>query len=211
MIKWITRLLAILVGTVIAALLLLYLLTPTAPASAPLIAAPAGTLALFNGRDLSGWRVHGLGVWQVHEGELWLRGGLGYLAAQPQLTGDFQLSLEYSAPAWANSGLFFYADHPTGLRPWPVGFEIQLHDGGQRFPTGSLYGQVQARTVAATSNWQRLTISVQGRQLRVERNGAAVLATTLPPGPRTGLLALQAHDPWSWVGFRDIVLQRAAR
>ena len=65
---------------------------------------------LFNGKDLSGWTVHGTELWYVEDGLLVCESGpeekYGYLLTE-KLYDDFILILEFKQEANGNSGVFF--------------------------------------------------------------------------------------------------------
>jgi len=64
---------------------------------------------LFNGKDLTGWHIHGTEKWFVENGELICESGpdkqYGYLATA-QAFKDFRLSVDFFQEANGNSGVF---------------------------------------------------------------------------------------------------------
>lgn len=107
--------------------------------------APQKAMALFNGKDLSGWttwlkdtkREDPRHVFQVSDGELHLSGdGDGYVATKDSYR-DYHLSVEYK---WGtahkgkyvrNSGILLHATGPDGGAggAWPSCIECQLAQG----------------------------------------------------------------------------------
>ena len=65
---------------------------------------------LFNGKDLTGWTIHGTEKWYVENGELICESGLdkqyGYLSTNKNYK-NFILTLEFKQEANGNSGVFF--------------------------------------------------------------------------------------------------------
>src|SRR5207247_7422383 len=65
---------------------------------------------LFNGRDFSGWKQYGYGIWTVEKGKIVARydhkrEGPGYLFTVEEF-GDFTLELEYWIAKGGNSGVY---------------------------------------------------------------------------------------------------------
>jgi hypothetical protein len=88
------------------------------PTLAPANEPPPGFRALFNGRDLAGWKVddENRGHWLVREGVLFHDGLAGDLWSEEPL-GDFVLRLEWRFPDQPT-----WQDHPL---IGPDGFEVQ--------------------------------------------------------------------------------------
>src|SRR5690349_13096872 len=67
-------------------------------------------VSLFNGKDLTGWKVHGTEKWYVDNGDLICESGpdkkYGYLATEKSYK-DFELTLEFKQESNGNSGVFF--------------------------------------------------------------------------------------------------------
>src|SRR5688500_19495849 len=70
-------------------------------------------VSLFNGKDLSGWKIHGTEKWYVEKGELVCESGpdkqYGYLSTEKPYN-NFILELEFKLEANGNSGVFFRSD-----------------------------------------------------------------------------------------------------
>src|SRR5262249_46327122 len=91
---------------------------------------PEGFQPLFNGKDLTGWRVNedgNLKVWGAEKGILYVNGsGGGWLMTDKEYS-DFELRLEFKLPEAGNSGVALR----SGLKGNPhaeAGMEIQLLD-----------------------------------------------------------------------------------
>src|SRR5262249_6346492 len=91
---------------------------------------PEGFQALFNGKDLTGWRVNeggNLKIWGAEKGILYVNGsGGGWLMTEKEYS-DFELRLEFKLPEAGNSGVALRC----GLKGNPhseAGMEIQLLD-----------------------------------------------------------------------------------
>src|SRR5262245_27770386 len=69
---------------------------------------PEGFTALFNGKDLTGWKVLPGGkmeVWGAEKGVLFVDGRGGAWLMTDKEYGDFELRLEWKVPAKGNSGV----------------------------------------------------------------------------------------------------------
>ena len=88
------------------------------------MAAPAKKIVLFNGKDLSGWKVYGTEKWYVQDGELICESGpdkqYGYLATEKPYK-NFDLSVQFKQEANGNSGVFFRSSiEGTKISGWQV-------------------------------------------------------------------------------------------
>ncbi|MFH1739382.1 MAG: DUF1080 domain-containing protein [bacterium] len=166
---------------------------------------PGSEFSLFNGEDLSGWSVHGVGKWTISDGVLTVRRGLGYLATRCDQFDDFILTLEIRVSEEGNSGVFFRSRRPGfGTRPWPIGYETQVDNHDPKNPTGSLYDRVTASPLPAKDEeWFKMEVSAVGASLSVKVNGETVAQATDTTYVR-GIIALQAHDLFSRVDFKNI-------
>lgn len=170
-------------------------------------AEPGSSIALFNGRDLSGWRSHGLGRWRVKDGVLSVTGGFGYLATTCESFRDFILTLDIRASDGANSGVFFRAQHPGfGLRPWPRGYEAQVDNYDPDNPTGSFYNITKAEIMSTQDGeWFSMEIRSVGEKITISINDEIVVDARDASYQR-GFIALQGHHPSCTVEFRTITL-----
>jgi hypothetical protein len=186
--------------------------------------APEGFLSLFNGKDLSGWKIldGNLAVWGVDHGLLYVKGeGGGWLMTEKEY-GDFDLRLEYRMSKLGNSGVALRA--PMHGNPSYQGMEIQLIDDAN-WPnlrpsqfTGSIYDVVapSVHVSRQIGHWNEMHITAQGRHVRVVLNGTMLVDANLDdhkdradkhPGlMRTkGHLGLQSHS--SRVEFRNLYVK----
>ncbi len=148
---------------------------------------PAGFQALFNGKDLDGWKPTGKAqVWGAEDCVLFCQGGGGGWLMTAKEYGDFELRLEYKMPSKGNSGVGLRS--PLQGDPAYVGMEIQLIDD-EGWPgklqewqhTGSIYNVVPAKTTnnKPVGEWNSLRITCKGRQVKVEQNGAVLVDANL--------------------------------
>ena len=177
-------------------------------AAAPVWGAP---VALFNGRDLAGWRtVGGTSRWSVVGGVLTNAGGGANLVTD-RTFGDFKLRVEFRYPAGSNSGIYLRGRHEVQIEDSPA-------DPGP-LGMGGVYGFLPANENAARApgEWQLYEITLVGRRVTVVLNGRTVVGDQVIPGITGGaidsdegapgpILIQGDHGP---VEFRRIVLTPA--
>jgi len=185
---------------------------------------PLALKSLFNGKDLSGWRVipdHPSVYSVTPQGWLNVKNGNGDLQTEKTF-GDFVLQLDViSHGQHLNSGVFFRA---IPGQFWQ-GYESQIRnqwEGEDRnqpvdFGTGGIYRRQPARRVVSNDReWFTKTILAHGPHFAVWVNGYQVSdwTDTRPPhaNPREGcrvqpgVISLQGHDPTTDLSFRNIRL-----
>jgi hypothetical protein len=165
-------------------------------------------IQLFDGKDLTGWKMAGPGSFTVENGELHTHGGMGLLWYDQREFGDFTLKVQFkvSSPK-DNSGVFVRFPDP-GNDPWVAvrqGHEIQIDDGEKpnNF-TGSIYDFQNASAHASkpTGQWNQFEITVVGKKYTVKLNGKVVNEYTTQRPLLKGYVGLQNH--FSDVSFRDV-------
>ncbi len=166
---------------------------------------------LFNGRDITGFKVVGEGTWTAKDGELVAPGkGSTWLRTEETFT-DFELKLEFLILAGANSGVFFHA--PAEGRSSRLGFEVQiLDDAGKpanKTSTGSLYDVLapSANASKPPGEWNKLDIRVKGPHIVVVLNGKKVIDmrcddTVLEAGLDDDHKIAKRHKS-GYIGFQD--------
>lgn len=185
---------------------------------------PSGFTALFNGKDLNGWKATGKKeVWGADKGILFVEGGGGGWLMTEKEYSDFELRLEFKMPKMGNSGVALRS--PLQGDPAYVGMEIQLLDDanwkGLRpvQQTGSIYDVVPAAKIVTRpmGEWNEMRIVAKGRQVTIELNGEKLVDANLDeftekhakrhPGllRKTGHLGLQSYN--FRVEFRNIFVK----
>jgi len=182
---------------------------------------PLGLQSIFNGRDLTGWKVFPdkKSVFSVTpEGYLNVKKGNGQIETEGQWA-DFVLQLEvFSNGKFLNSGVFFRC-LPGEF--WQ-GYESQIQNGflldrarPMDYGTGGIYNRQKARRVVADDfTWMQKTIVATGNHLAVWVNGIQVSDFTDEREPndnarngqrlKPGTIAIQGHDPTTDLSFRNI-------
>jgi hypothetical protein len=186
-----------------------------APAtSAGEVKPPEGFVALFNGKDLTGWKATGNPkVWGAADGVLYVQGGGGgYLMTEKEYD-DFELRLEFKMPKMGNSGVAIRS--PLQGDPAYVGMELQLLDDpnwkglAPTQQTGSIYGVVPAAKVVTRPHgeWNEMRVVAKGRRVLVELNGTKLVDADLDEHKQhfkrhPGLLRKGGHIGFQSYNFR---------
>lgn len=196
---------------------------------------PLGAKSLFNGKDLSGWKIlpdHASKFAVTDKGELNIKDGNGEIQTEEQWA-DFVLQLDvFSNGEHLNSGVFFRAK-PGQF--WQ-GYEAQIrnewegYQGGKPrdeknedrtkpvdFGTGGIYNRQPSRKVVSNDKeWFTYTIVAHGNHIATWVNGfqtadyfdTARDANSARRGRYLGkgAVTLQGHDPTTDLSFRNIRL-----
>jgi hypothetical protein len=164
-----------------------------------------------------GWNHYGPGYFELDEktGVLKSQGGMGLLWYSVKKWRDFVLDFEFKcAQKNTNSGIFFrIPELPTSDDYIYHSFEIQIYDAGDGIhKTGAIY-DAEAPIMDAskpTGEWNHMTITCQGKRVRIELNGIQVVDWVMEPRGKIkdfaaeGYIGLQNHDSISSVYFRNI-------
>ena len=150
-------------------------------------------MQLFNGKDLTGWKVHPqqANKWKVDDGVLVGTGGHSNLFSGRGDYRDFELRLEGRISEKGNSGVMIRSEYGLdfdmaklgGLGRMPRGMEVDLHPGIQPQPAGSIWHlgepdwvERASRQLVRPDKWFTLNILAQGKRLEVKVDGITVLA-----------------------------------
>ena len=191
----------------------------------PLAAADDGWVSLFNGKDLTGWKVNeNPATFSVKEGAIVANGPRSHLFYDGDFLKhtftNFELKVDVMTLPRANGGIYIL----TGFQDsgWPgKGFEVQVNNSfpGDPRRTASLYEVQDVKELLVKDNeWFTEHIIVQGNTIVVRLNDKAVVRWTEPagwngtsdfPGRRIapGTIALQGHDAGSTIYYRNILIK----
>jgi hypothetical protein len=163
----------------------------------------AQSTSLFNGKDLTGWKVYGTEKWYVQKGLLVCESGpdkqYGYLATE-QAYDDFELTLEFRQEAEGNSGVFFRSTiEGTKITGW----QVEVAPPGQH--TGGIYESYGRGWLIQPDSslekhlrygqWNKMKIRVQAGTVTTWLNGQQMITLTDDKIARgKGSIALQIHD-----------------
>jgi len=158
---------------------------------------------LFNGKDLTGWQVHGTEKWYVDHGDLVCESGpdkeYGYLSTIRSYK-DFILKLRFRQEANGNSGVFFRSSvKGTIIKGW----QVEVAPPGQH--TGGIYESYgrgwlikptpENEKYLKMEDWNQLTIKVKGSQVTTYLNGHKMVQLQDDKiGAGEGGIALQIHS-----------------
>jgi hypothetical protein len=178
--------------------------------AAPAFAEDAKEHVLFGGKDTTGWKMCGPGSFELVDGTLVSKGGMGLFWYERQQFGDFVYTVEWKTTKKDdNSGVYFRFPDP-GNDPWNAvkqGYEVQIHDTAKKNRTGSVYNVKESTSLAskAPGEWNTYEITAIGQQITVKLNGVVVNEFTGKLGT-TGYVGIQNHDQSSTVIYRNIRL-----
>lgn len=176
---------------------------------------------LFNGKDLTGWKVVGPERWVVEDGTILgegIHGKNGFLKTEKTYK-DFHASLRFKCETPNNSGFFYHSyieEDISKIRFIQV--EISSNIGGH---TGGLHGDHTPETkgrgwivwpapelepVLRPFDWNEMLVTVEGKRTRSYLNGVQMIDFTFPdPRNTDGIIALQIHaGKPSRIRFKDI-------
>ncbi len=171
--------------------------------------------ALFNGRNLSGWKMsdpNATSTWKVESGTLVSPGHGPELISDAKFE-DFKLHIEFNCAPGSNSGIYLRGR-----------YELQIEDDpqpeGPTMRTGGVYGFLAPSPEQARrpGEWQSYDITLVGRLVTVVQNGQTIINKQEIPGITGG--ALDSHEGLpgpiylqgseaGHVAFRNITIRRA--
>ena len=166
-----------------------------------LVEAKPKWVSLFNGKDLTGWTIHGKAAWSVKDGVLIGEGGMGHIYTDASCTdfeakGEFRLS---EVGGKANSGFYFRAnppeDKPDGF---PRGYEAQICNSqdaytGWLWKPGTPTGKA-TELLTKNGEWFTYQIKAVGTHIQFWINNKLVMM--YDDGDfKTGHFAIQGHNP----------------
>lgn len=158
---------------------------------------------LFNGKDLTGWTIHGTEKWYVANGELVCESGpdkqYGYLSTDKNYK-NFVLELKFKLEANGNSGVFIRSGiEGTKISGWQV--EVAppgLHTGGIYESYGRgwiIQPKPEDEKALKGAEWNTMKIEVIGDEVTSYVNGTKmVYLKDEKIGAGQGFIALQIHD-----------------
>ena len=163
----------------------------------------AGFKRIFNGRDLTGWTIHGTEKWYVENRELVCESGpdkqYGYLSTNKKYK-NFILQLQFKLEANGNSGVFIRSDiEGTKISGWQVEVAPADHHTGGIYES---YGRgwmikpsPEKEKILKPNDWNDMRIEVMGDKVTTFLNGQQMVQLEDEKiGQANGFVALQIHD-----------------
>lgn len=159
--------------------------------------------SLFNGKDLTGWTIHGTERWYADKGQLVCESGpdkqYGYLSTNKNYK-NFVLDLYFKLEANGNSGVFIRSGiEGTKISGWQV--EVApygLHTGGIYESYGRgwlLQPKPEQEKYLDSTGWNHMVIEAKGDQVTSWLNGHKMVELKDDKiGAGVGFIALQIHD-----------------
>lgn len=168
-----------------------------------------GWIELFDGQSLFGWRATSDADWQVTDGAIHVTGGeRGFLMTTTPFA-DYELHVEFRAPAATNSGIFLRTSGDP-QDPARDCYELNIAPPSNPFPTGSLVGRGRWTPKEPTPDfgdgqWHRFDVTADGPRITVRVDGrlAQEYVDESPLG--RGYIGLQLND--GAVALRNIRLR----
>ena len=160
-------------------------------------------VSLFNGKDLTGWTIHGTEKWYVENGELVCESGpekqYGYLSTVKSYY-NFELSVQFKLEANGNSGIFIRSGiDGTKISGWQV--EVappDQHTGGiyESYGRGWLIQpKPEDEKMLKADEWNTMLIRVNNYEITSWLNGKEMIHLKDEKiGAGKGFIALQIHD-----------------
>lgn len=158
---------------------------------------------LFNGKDLTGWTIHGTEKWYVENGELVCESGpdkeYGYLTTDKSYK-NFVLDLDFKQEADGNSGVFIRSGiEGVKISGWQVEVApLNLHTGGiyESYGRGWIIKPTAEKEKALKpEQWNHLKIHAEGDKVTTWLNGVEMVALDDEKiGKGDGAIALQIHS-----------------
>ena len=187
----------------------------------------AGFTSLFNGKDFTGWKLANEASFKIENGAILANGTAGHAYYDGPFLNhtfkDFELRVDALTRQGSNGGIYILTEFQE--KGFPLkGFEVQVNNShADRVKTGSLYHVLDTGApLAKDDEWFTETIIVKGMNIRVLVNNQEAINWTQPAGwsgswaaqtrqefadrkiGAPGTIALQAHDPKSFVLYRNL-------
>ncbi|MBN8858847.1 MAG: DUF1080 domain-containing protein [Sphingobacteriales bacterium] len=160
-------------------------------------------VSIFNGKDLSGWTIHGTEKWYVDNGLLVCESGpdkaYGYLSTDKNYK-NFDLTLQFKQSANGNSGVFFRSSiEGVKISGWQAEVAPPGHNTGgiyESYGRGWLIQPAPEKDkYLKFGEWNTYRIRVVGDEVTTWLNGHEMITLKDEKiGQGDGFIALQIHD-----------------
>ena len=180
-------------------------------------------VALFNGKDLTGWKNNGAEKWVVDQGTILCESTAnkyGYLTTDKTYR-DFNLRLKFKGEAAGNSGVFFHSriigidpEHGPDIEGVQVEVDpsVGKHTGGLYESGGRgwlIMPTAEGEQALKPGGWNDLEVSVVGTHV-ITRLNAKTIADYTDASPKftDGVIGLQIHTGGGVkMRWKDIYIQ----
>lgn len=164
---------------------------------------PPKKQSLFNGKDLTGWKIYGTEKWYVDKGNLVCESGpdkqYGYLATE-KFYKNFDLTVEFLQESNGNSGIFFRSTiEGTKIAGWQCEVAPKGSDSGGIYES---YGrgwlkqiEEEKENILKPGEWNKMRLRVEGSRVQTWLNDKPMVDLTDEKiGKADGSIALQIHS-----------------
>lgn len=168
-----------------------------------IIGTSSAQIKLFNGKDLTGWKVHGTEKWYVDKGELVCESGpdkqYGYLVSDKDFK-NFELRVEFKQESNGNSGVFFHCSiEGTKISGWQAEVApLNKSTGGiyESYGRGWLIKPDPSKEkFLKEGEWNTMVVRMEGNKVTTWLNGEQMIVLEDEKiGSAVGKIALQIHD-----------------
>jgi len=168
-----------------------------------LVTTAQNKVSLFNGKDLSGWKINGTEKWYVENGEMICESGpdkqYGYLSSNKTYK-NFELTLEFKQEANGNSGVFFRSSiEGVKISGWQCEVAPLNHHTGGIYESYGRGWLIQPDSThekyLKTGKWNKMKLKVVGDEVTTWLNGHQMIYIKDEKiGAGNGFIALQIHD-----------------
>jgi hypothetical protein len=174
-------------------------------------------VALFNGKDLTGWKKYGDEKWVVENGEILgeaVTKAYGYLGTEKTYK-NFEMKGKFKAEGMGNSGIFYHSAI-TGVDITGVQVEVDPNPGkhtGGLYETGGrqwvVFPNEPAEKALKVGDWNEIHFKVVGNYIVTYVNGVKAVDFTDPkPKYSDGIIALQLHSGGEGkMRFKDLYIR----
>jgi len=184
-------------------------------AGKPVAQNKASAIALFNGKDLTGWKAEGGARWEVKQGILTGRQGPnnepGDLFTEKSF-GNFELSVTYKIVWPANSGIWYrYQSPKQAYQADILEYKKPFALSGTLYCPGKLF--LATNTDASTVNregWNKMVIRAVGDHHTIFLNDKKVAAVQ-EGSFKTGRIGFQIHAGDQFGKMRILIKQVSLR
>lgn len=160
-------------------------------------------VSIFNGKNLSGWTIHGTEKWYVENGELVCESGpdkqYGYLSTNKNYK-NFELTLEFKQESNGNSGVFFRSSiDGIKISGWQCEVAPLNHHTGGIYESYGRGWLIQPKPddekYLNEGEWNKLKLRVAGDVVITWLNDQMMINLKDEKiGAGSGFIALQIHD-----------------
>lgn len=197
----------------------LWTLAAAAILSAPLVVAAAEpaaeSIALFNGKDLTGWATEGSASWEVRERTLIGRQGAGGAAGELLSTAEydnFELTVRFRMEWPGNSGVWYrYQSADKAFQADILEYKEPVAFTGSLYCTGKMFiARNTDPKLVRRDDWNTLKIRAQGDRQQIWLNDVQVADVRDGTSDR-GRIGFQVHAGQEFAKMRILIKEVALR